>query len=87
MLEMWLKHIDYSRRCQQKMLQHAWNTMVRGYICNQLYTEAVGLFDEMQAGNVKPDFLTMAAVLSGCAHLGSLERGTKIHIYGNTHLC
>jgi pentatricopeptide repeat protein len=61
--------------------------MVRGYICNQLYTEAVGLFDEMQAGNVKPDFLTMAAVLSGCAHLGSLERGTKIHIYGNTHLC
>jgi pentatricopeptide repeat protein len=62
-----------------------WNTMVRGYIRNQLYAEAVDLFDEMQAGNVKPDFVTMVAVLSGCAYLGSLERGTKIHIYAKDH--
>jgi pentatricopeptide repeat protein len=62
-----------------------WNTMVRGYIHNQLYAEAVDLFDEMQAGNVMPDFLTMTGVLSACAHLGSLERGTKIHIYAKSH--
>ncbi|KAK7826101.1 eukaryotic translation initiation factor isoform 4g-1 [Quercus suber] len=58
-----------------------WNTMVRGYIHNQLYAVAADLFEEMQAANVKPDFLTMTSVLSACAHLGSLERGTKAHIY------
>lgn len=58
-----------------------WNTMVRGYVRNELYAEAVDLFEEMRAGNVKPDFLTMTDVLSACAHLGSLERGNKLHIY------
>lgn len=62
-----------------------WNTMVRGYIHNQLYAVAADLFEEMQAAKVKPDFLTMTSVLSACAHLGSLERGTKAHIYAKNH--
>ncbi|KAF5461341.1 hypothetical protein F2P56_017449, partial [Juglans regia] len=64
----------------------SWNIMVRGYIRNQLYSEAVDFFDKMQAGNhVEPDFLTVTGVLTACARLGSLERGTKTHTHAKDH--
>ncbi|KAK9279976.1 hypothetical protein L1049_013660 [Liquidambar formosana] len=62
-----------------------WNTMITGYLHYQLYIEALDLFDEMKAENSKPDHLTVAGVLSACAHLGSLEMGRKIHIYAQNH--
>lgn len=58
-----------------------WNTMIRGYLHNELYTEAINLFDRMKTGTVKPDYLTITGALSACAHLRSLETGTKIHSY------
>lgn len=58
-----------------------WNTMITGCLQNEHYTEALHLFDEMKTTNCTPDYLTMTSVLSACAHLGSLETGTKIHTY------
>ncbi|CAN6682542.1 unnamed protein product [Malus baccata var. baccata] len=52
-----------------------WNTMVMGYLNNQLYTKAIDLFYRMKAGDIKPDYLTLTGTLSACSHLGSLETG------------
>ena len=38
-------------------------------------------FEEMNTTNCIPDYLTVTSVLSACTYLGSLETGTKIHIY------
>lgn len=58
-----------------------WNTMFSGYLHAQLYAEAVDLFDEMKAGKHEADHLTVALVLSACAHLGWLGKGTEMHIF------
>ncbi|KAF2313035.1 hypothetical protein GH714_008842 [Hevea brasiliensis] len=57
-----------------------WNTMITGCLQSEHFNEALDLFDEMKT-NCIPDYLTVTSVLSACAHLGSLETGTKIHIY------
>ncbi|KAJ9167643.1 hypothetical protein P3X46_019260 [Hevea brasiliensis] len=58
-----------------------WNTMITGCLQSEHFNEALDLFDEMKTTNCIPDYLTVTSVLSACAHLGSLETGTKIHIY------
>ncbi|WJZ85377.1 hypothetical protein VitviT2T_004917 [Vitis vinifera] len=62
-----------------------WNTMISGYLHAQLYAEAVDLFDEMKAGNHEADHLTVTLVLSACAHLGWLGKGTEMHVYAQDH--
>ncbi|CAK7353966.1 unnamed protein product [Dovyalis caffra] len=58
-----------------------WNTMVKGFLQNRLHGEVLDLFDEMKTTNCLPDYLTVTGVLSACAHLGSQEKGTEVHIY------
>uniref|UniRef100_A0A2P2IKK8 Pentatricopeptide repeat-containing protein n=1 Tax=Rhizophora mucronata TaxID=61149 RepID=A0A2P2IKK8_RHIMU len=58
-----------------------WNSMITGCLQSQLFREVLRLFDEMKRENCVPDHLTVAGVLSACAHLGSLERGKQAHIY------
>nr|GFA70294.1 hypothetical protein [Tanacetum cinerariifolium] len=59
-----------------------WNAMVSGY-CKA--SEAVDVFRRMRVGGVKPDEVTMVAVLSACAQLGALELGEWVHGYINEH--
>ncbi|GLU01234.1 hypothetical protein SLE2022_185470 [Rubroshorea leprosula] len=58
-----------------------WNTMINGYLHAKLYTEVIDLFDAMMTRNLKIDHLTVTGVLSACTHMGSLEKGNKIHLY------
>ncbi|KAF6164012.1 hypothetical protein GIB67_028716 [Kingdonia uniflora] len=57
-------------------------TMIACYLQNKRLKEAIGVFKEMiETPGVSPDEVTMSSVLSACAHLGSLEMGSKIHNY------
>lgn len=62
-----------------------WNTMLSGCIHNELYIDAIGIYDEMKAQNFKPDHLAVAGVLAAYGHLSSLEGGMNIHIYALEH--
>lgn len=59
----------------------SWTSMITGYSQAGQFTEAVRLFKEMMEAKVKPDEITVASVLSACAHIGSLDVGEAIHDY------
>uniref|UniRef100_A0A9I9ECA2 Pentatricopeptide repeat-containing protein n=1 Tax=Cucumis melo TaxID=3656 RepID=A0A9I9ECA2_CUCME len=63
----------------------SWTSMIIGYSLAKQHAEAVKLFQEMIASMVKPDEITVATVLSACAHLGSLDAGEAVHDYIRNH--
>lgn len=74
--------LSYSRRVFDVMLERtviSWNAMIVGYSKHGMGREVVDLFDLMRKENkVKPDSVTLLAVLSGCSHGGLEERGLKL---------
>ncbi|EOY05819.1 Pentatricopeptide repeat superfamily protein [Theobroma cacao] len=48
---------------------------------SSLSLEALYLFNEMQHSLVKPNEVTLAALISACANLGALTQGTWAHVY------
>ncbi|XP_062000775.1 pentatricopeptide repeat-containing protein At2g22410, mitochondrial-like [Rosa rugosa] len=63
----------------------SWTSMITGYSQANQHAEAVSLFREMMAANVRPDKVTVASVLSACAHVGSLDVGEAVHEYIRKH--
>uniref|UniRef100_A0A2N9FV30 Pentatricopeptide repeat-containing protein n=1 Tax=Fagus sylvatica TaxID=28930 RepID=A0A2N9FV30_FAGSY len=63
----------------------SWTSMITGYSQANQFADAVRLFQEMMAAKVKPDEITVASVLSACAHLGSLDVGEAVHDYIHKH--
>lgn len=63
----------------------SWTSMITGYSQARQYTEAVGLFQDMMAAKVMPDEITVASVLSACAHLGALDVGEAVHDFVSNH--
>eukprot|EP01018_Ginkgo_biloba_P025793 Gb_04079 [translate_table: standard] len=59
----------------------SWTAMIAGYAQNGRANEALTAFHHMQLAGMRPDSVTMVSVLSACAHLGALERGSWIHDY------
>ncbi|CAI0388804.1 unnamed protein product [Linum tenue] len=59
----------------------SWTTMINCYSQNQKFREALGVFNEMTKNEVIPDEVTLASVISACAHLGALDLGKEIHHY------
>ncbi|THU50215.1 hypothetical protein C4D60_Mb06t17780 [Musa balbisiana] len=62
-----------------------WNTMISGYLHRREFGTAVAMFRSMQMENVRPTEVTMASLLSACAHLGALNMGRWIHAYIRNH--
>ncbi|KAF5197937.1 Pentatricopeptide repeat-containing protein [Thalictrum thalictroides] len=58
-----------------------WNTIMSAYTNNGLYIEALGLFDQMVLGELKPNSVTMVIILSACSHLADLYHGERVHTY------
>lgn len=56
-----------------------WNVMIDGYTQHRMPNEAVLLFRKMLAAKVKPNEVTVVAILSACGQLGVLESGRWIH--------
>ena len=56
----------------------SWTNLITGYSQAGQFTEAVRLFKVMMEAKVKPDEITVASVLSACAHIDSLD--TRIYL-------
>lgn len=63
----------------------SWTSMITGYSQAGQFAKAVMLFKEMMETKVKPDKITVASVLSACAHIGSLDVGEAVHDYIRKH--
>lgn len=59
----------------------SYNAMIAGYARSSRPNEALALFRQLQATDLKPTDVTMLSVLSSCALLGALELGKWIHEY------
>ncbi|XP_077220274.1 pentatricopeptide repeat-containing protein At5g66520-like [Tasmannia lanceolata] len=56
----------------------AWNTIIAGMAMHGHAKEAHRLFNEMQESGVRPDDITLVAVLSACSHAGMVEEGRRL---------
>ncbi|KAG9444314.1 hypothetical protein H6P81_015654 [Aristolochia fimbriata] len=64
----------------------SWTTMISGCSQNRLFSEALQFFYQMQVtAGVKPDAVSIVAVLPACAQQGALELGRWIHVYSDKH--
>ncbi|KAL9225277.1 hypothetical protein vseg_001222 [Gypsophila vaccaria] len=63
----------------------SWTSLITGLSQAGKYTEAVELFQDMMVSEVKPDEVTIASMLSACAHLGMLDLGKEIHKFIADH--
>ncbi|KAM7467805.1 hypothetical protein LguiB_015367 [Lonicera macranthoides] len=63
----------------------SWSAMITGYSQNKQFSDAMKLFREMMVAKVRPDEITIASVLSACAHLGTLNVGMAVHYYIREH--
>lgn len=59
----------------------SWNSMISGLAQQGQYKEALDVFGQMQSVGLKPDDVTLVAVLNSCANLGMLELGKWVHAY------
>ncbi|XVE96598.1 hypothetical protein REPUB_Repub02eG0236700 [Reevesia pubescens] len=67
--------IEAARRIFDKLDQRdviCWTAMISGYSQSGQYSEALELLAQMGGLGIRPDEVTMAAVLSSCARLGAL---------------
>ncbi|XP_044477838.1 pentatricopeptide repeat-containing protein At3g16610 [Mangifera indica] len=56
----------------------SWNAMIVGYGIHGLGTEALLLFNKMQAVGLKPDDVTFICLLSACSHSGLVTEGKQL---------
>ncbi|KAL5714997.1 hypothetical protein ACHQM5_016888 [Ranunculus cassubicifolius] len=59
----------------------SWTTLISGYSRIGCYSEALDVFHQMQMVGLKPDEISIVAVLPACAHIGAFEIGKWIHMY------
>ncbi|XP_057484582.1 pentatricopeptide repeat-containing protein At1g06143 [Actinidia eriantha] len=59
----------------------SWTIMITCYAQNKQYVEALAVFSEMKSQGISPDEVTLASVISACAHIGALDLGKEIHLY------
>ncbi|KAK9285903.1 hypothetical protein L1049_025104 [Liquidambar formosana] len=60
----------------------SWNSMISGYIHNELLHKAMDLVWFMMQRGQRLDCFTFATVLSACASVATLERGMEVHACG-----
>ncbi|EOY07940.1 Tetratricopeptide repeat-like superfamily protein, putative [Theobroma cacao] len=73
---------EAARRMFDQMDQRdlvCWTAMISGYSQSGQYSEALELFLQMEGLGIRPDEVTLAAVLSACARLGALSLGERLH--------
>ncbi|XP_030477737.2 pentatricopeptide repeat-containing protein At2g22410, mitochondrial isoform X1 [Cannabis sativa] len=57
----------------------SWNSLINGYARVGLASEAIRLYQDMEANQVKADEVTMVGLVSSCAQLGDLNKGREFH--------
>ena len=59
----------------------AWNAVIKGLALAKSGEEAIWWFDKMEKDGLRPDEVTLVAVLSACSHSGLVETGRQIFNY------
>ncbi|XP_042943900.1 pentatricopeptide repeat-containing protein At4g04370 [Carya illinoinensis] len=75
-------HLDQSCAVFDRMARRdlvSWNAIVAGYAQNGLMCKALILFGRMRTALQKPDSVTVVSLLQGCASIGALHQGKRIH--------
>ncbi|KAF5461217.1 hypothetical protein F2P56_021034 [Juglans regia] len=61
----------------------SWTSMIAGYVHCGKPKEAIHLFMKMEEEGLKPNEVTVVAILAACADLGALDLGRRVHDYSN----
>ncbi|KAG4191915.1 hypothetical protein ERO13_A07G124700v2 [Gossypium hirsutum] len=59
----------------------SWNSLISGLVQQGQFKEALHVFHDMQRIGLRPDCVTLVAVLNACSNLGKLELGKWVHAY------
>jgi len=76
--------VDAARRVFDSIFEPcvvSYNAIITGYARSSRPNEALSMFRELQARNLKPNDVTALSVLLSCALLGALDLGKWIHEY------
>lgn len=57
----------------------SWNAMISGFVQSQRTVEAVNLLKDMMVVGIRPNHVTVTAVLPACGLMDSVQRGKEIH--------
>lgn len=57
----------------------SWNSLINGYIQKGCHFEGIELFKMMEKTDIRPDSITIVAVLSTCTQVGDLSLGKELH--------
>eukprot|EP01018_Ginkgo_biloba_P031951 Gb_09797 [translate_table: standard] len=74
--------MDYARRIFDTTSRRnvfLCNAMIKGYVRNGLWEEALIVYYQMQIAGIEPDRFTFPFVLKACAALLALQEGMEIH--------
>ncbi|XP_062095999.1 pentatricopeptide repeat-containing protein At2g22410, mitochondrial-like [Humulus lupulus] len=58
-----------------------WTTLIDGYTARDCLDKATQVFDSILLSNVKPNEVTMIAMLSACSSKGDMRMGKRIYYY------
>nr|POE88938.1 pentatricopeptide repeat-containing protein, mitochondrial [Quercus suber] len=58
-----------------------WNTLIKGYVKNELPIEAASVYRQMHLIGVRPDSFTYPFVVKACAQLPELWTGGAVHVH------
>ncbi|KAK6123654.1 hypothetical protein DH2020_042608 [Rehmannia glutinosa] len=61
----------------------SWTAMIAGFVQCGKPKEAIALFTKMEEVGLKPNEVTVVAVLAACADVGALHLGRRIHDYSD----
>lgn len=56
-----------------------WNTMIRGLVTNDCFSDAIELYHSMQSHGFSPNSFTFPFVLKACLRLQDFQLGLKLH--------
>ncbi|CAI9109769.1 OLC1v1009665C2 [Oldenlandia corymbosa var. corymbosa] len=62
----------------------AWTILISAYVEKGFAKEAMGLYDQMAATDVKPDEGAITSILGACAESGMLGLGNRVHDFVKT---
>ncbi|KAM7500227.1 hypothetical protein LguiA_024641 [Lonicera macranthoides] len=65
----------------QKRDKVSYNSLISGLAQRGFSQRSLELFEKMQIDSLKPDCVTVASLLSACASVGALHKGTQLHSY------
>lgn len=77
-----IRQLDNARQLFEKMPNRgcvSYTTMIMGLAQNDCWIEAVEVFKDMRSAGVVPNEVTLASVISACAHFGGIWKCRMLH--------